>query len=291
MADYIQAKSILCKLKRAPDPYFGITYNMNLYRGCQHQCIYCDSRSTVYQLGDLSHIRIKRNAISLLEKELRAKKNRATIGTGSMNDPYMPLEDKEKLTRRALQKIAHYRFPIHVTTKSERVTRDVDLLQEISRIYTAVSFTITTPNDTLSAIIEPGATLSTKRFAAMETMAKHGLYTGLILTPVLPFITDTKESISELLKRAAGAGAKYVLCWMGMTQRDGQREYFYRQMDKHFPGLRNQYVLTFKKNYECASPNAKELYSFFMEQCSKLALPRRMQFYHPNGADQLTLFS
>ena len=195
MTEYIKSKTILSRLSGAPDPYFGITYNMNLYRGCQHQCIYCDSRSKVYRLGDLSHIRIKQNALFLLEKELRSKRKKGTVGTGSMNDPYMPVEAKEQLTRRAMELLAHYHFPVHALTKSDLVLRDMDIWQELAKVYAAVSFTITTPSDELSRKIEPGAPLSSLRFKAMESLARDKIYCGVILSPVLPFLTDKEESI------------------------------------------------------------------------------------------------
>ncbi|HBN05534.1 MAG TPA: radical SAM protein, partial [Bacteroidales bacterium] len=169
---YIQAKSILSKLSHT-DLWFGISYNMNLYRGCQHGCIYCDTRSECYGINDISQIRIKENAIELLQKELSSKRmQKATIGTGSMNDPYMPIEKEIRLTRKALELINKYKYPVHIITKSNLVERDVDLLEEISKTYSAVSFTITTFDDKLSNIIEPFAPSTSLRFKAIETLAK-----------------------------------------------------------------------------------------------------------------------
>ena len=192
---YIEAKSILSKL-RQKDTYFGITYNMNLYRGCQHGCIYCDTRSECYGVGDISRISVKKNALELLAKELASKrKNKATVGTGSMNDPYMPLEKELGITRRALEEIARARFPVHIITKSDLVMRDLDILKEISKTYAAVSLTITTGSDELSRKIEPGAPVSSDRFKALEYLAKNGIYAGVTLMTHLPFINDTQENI------------------------------------------------------------------------------------------------
>ncbi|MBN1952671.1 MAG: radical SAM protein [Bacteroidales bacterium] len=290
MTEYIQSKTILSRLNDAPDPYFGITWNMNLYRGCQHQCIYCDSRSVVYRMGDLAHIRIKENAIDLLDRELRGKRKKGTIGTGSMNDPYMPVEKAEKLTRRALEKIAAYRFPVHVLTKSDLVNRDTDLLKEIGKVYSAVSFTITTCSDELARKIEPGAPVSSKRFAALEKIANSGIYTGIILSPVLLFLTDKEENIAEMVRKASDAGASYLLGWMGMTQREGQREYFYLQLDQHFPGIKEQYDKQFGLNYQCSSPRALRLYQVLREKCDQYGIALKMRIYAENPPDQLSLF-
>src|SRR5512136_875013 len=191
MIKEIQAQVLLSSAKR-PDPWFGIKYTMNLYRGCQHQCIYCDSRSECYQIENFADILIKANAIDLLRKELARKRVRGTVGTGSMNDPYMPLEATVNLTRRALEVIAEFRFPVHIITKSALVLRDLDLLKEIGRLYAAVTFTITTYDDGLSKMLEPGAPVSSRRLAAMQTLSAAGILTGVALMPVLPFIEDTE---------------------------------------------------------------------------------------------------
>lgn len=286
----IAAKTILSRLKHAPDSAFGITYNMNLYRGCQHQCIYCDSRSKVYQLGDLADIRQKENAISLLHKSLAGKRERATIGFGSMNDPYMPVEKKQELTRRALEIIAYHRFPVHMLTKSNLVVRDIDIFQNIARVYAAVSLTITTPNDQLAAKIEPAAPSSTLRFEAIRQLRRAGIYAGIILTPVLPHITDKEEDIVELLEKAKAADAQYVLGWMGMTLREGQREYFYDKLDKLFPTVRMRYESEFGDNYGVGPAHAKDLKKNFYATCKRLGLASKMQFYSPPNIVQGTLF-
>lgn len=291
MPDYIESKSILSKLKDAPDPYFGITYSMNLYRGCQHQCIYCDTRSSVYNIGDLSQIRVKKNALALLDKALNRRLPKATIGTGSMNDPYMPVERTENLTRQALELIAKRNFPVHIATKSDMVLRDMDIIKDIGRIYSAVSITITTSDDALSKKIEPGAPVSSARFKALEELAAKGIYCGVLLMPVLPFITDTADNIREIVLRAKDAGASYILCMMGMTQREGQREYYYQKMDEGFPGIKDQYIQQFGDSYECSSKNADTLYRNYYELMQHLDFPAKMIHFKPQIPEQLNLFS
>jgi len=290
MIRYIEAKSILSKLK-GEDPYFGIAYNMNLYRGCQHGCIYCDTRSECYGVGDISTISVKKNALELLRKELSSKrKSKATIGTGSMNDPYMPLERELQMTRQALQVIASQKFPVHVITKSSLPVRDYDVLQDISKTYAAVSFTITTTNDSLSNRIEPNACSSSERFKAMAFLADKGIYTGVTLMPVLPFINDTKEELEELIRKAKDHGASYILAMFGVTLRKGSRDYFYKALDQNFDGVKNKYQQTFGDSYECFSPHYRVLQTTFMDLAEKLGLETRIRFYTPPIDNQLSLF-
>jgi DNA repair photolyase len=286
----IEAKSILSTVKPNEYDVFGLKYNMNLYRGCQHACIYCDSRSTCYQLGDLADIRMKENALLLLEKELRNKRVKGTIGFGSMNDPYMPVEKKILLTRKALQLIARYKFPIHLKTKSDLVVRDIDIIKEISKIYAAITITITTADDKLSRIIEPGAPTSSERFKALKILTNAGIYCGVTLMPVLPYITDNEENIKSLVIQAKEAGVDYILCYMGMTLREGQREYYYRELDKTFPGLKNKYLNEYGSQYSCAVPGYKKLENTFYNLCNSLDIATRMKFYSPLLIEQKTLF-
>jgi len=279
MTRTIPAKSILSKMKNGPDPWFGITYNMNLYRGCQHQCIYCDSRSECYQLGDLADIRIKENALAILERELKSKRQRGTVGFGSMNDPYMPVEKHEELVRGALKLLVRYNFPVHILTKSDLITRDIDLLQQLSKTYAAASFTITTASDKLSQIIEPAAPVSSERLAAVKQLSKAGIYTGVMFMPLLPFINDTWEEVEELIHRSKEAGACYLLFWPGMTLRKGSREYFYQKLDLHFPGIKEKYILAFGEKYTCNSLNSNKLYTQAQQLCKDIDLPEKMRFF------------
>ena len=280
MIKEIQAKTLLARVK-GPDDWFGLYYNMNLYRGCQHQCIYCDSRSECYQIEDFNHdVLVKPNAIDLLRHELAGKRVIGTIGTGSMNDPYMPLEADAQLTRRALEVIAESGFPVHVITKSDLVVRDIDLLEEISRkTYAAVTFTITTAEDALSRRIEPGAPVSSRRLAGLRTLRQRGLRAGVTLMPVLPFIEDTEENIRTIIHLSHAAGAEYILPAFGMTLRDRQRAYYYDKLDLLFPGLRLRYEKAFGERYSAPARNAHQLGQFFAGLCENLGIATKMPVF------------
>jgi DNA repair photolyase len=292
MVTPIQARTILSKIRGGPDEWFGIAYSMNVYRGCLHACIYCDTRSTCYKIGDLSDIRVKINAPQLLSKELRSKKQKVTIGTGSMNDPYMPPEKDLQVVRKCLEIIAAFQFPVHVMTKSSLITRDTDILKEIGKVYVAASFTITSATDSLSARLEPGAPVTSERLKAMEHLSKHGIYCGVSMMPVLPFINDNEENVKELFSMAANAGASYIMPWFGLTQREGQREYFHDQLELQFPGIKEKYEMKFGKAYTCNSPLANQLYSLSEELSDKHQIPLKMKHYrNANPGNQMSMFS
>ncbi len=284
----ITARTLLTSAKR-PDPWFGVKYTMNLYRGCQHQCIYCDSRSECYRIENFADVLVKVNAIDLLKKELPRKRVKGTIGTGSMSDPYLPLEAERRLTRQALEVIAQQQFPVHIITKSDQVTRDIDLLREISRVYAAVSFTITTADDDLGKKVEPGAPLVSRRFAAMQQLAGAGVMTGVTLMPVLPFLEDNADNVAAIVARAHECGASYILAAFGMTLRDRQRAHYYAQLDRLFPGLRPQYEQRYGQRYSAAARNAQQLEQVFNERCARYNVATRMRFYEPSPSLQPTL--
>ena len=263
---------------------------MNLYRGCQHQCIYCDSRSECYRIENFNtDVLVKANAIDLLRKELASKRVKGTVGTGSMNDPYMPLEERLNLTGRALAVIAEFRFPVHVMTKSDLVLRDLDTLCQINRVYAAVSFTITTADDELAKKLEPGAPLVSERFRALKTLADHGIHTGVTMMPILPFIEDDEENIRRIVEQARAHGAAYIIPWFGMSLRDRQRAYYYDKLDDLFPGLRQKYERMFGNQYSCAVPNADRLARVFNELCDRHGIATRMKQYEPTTATQMKL--
>lgn len=289
MIKEIEAKVLLSHV-RQPDTWFGLKYNMNLYRGCQHQCIYCDSRSECYQIENFADILYKGNAIERLRDELPRKRVKGTIGLGSMNDPYMPIEKKIKLTRRALEVIAQHRFPVHIMTKSDLVLRDLDLLKEISKTYAAVTFTITTADDDLGKKVEPGASYVSKRFEAMKTLSDNGIYTGVTLMPVLPFIEDNEENISQIVTKTHEAGGKYFIASFGMTLRDRQRDYYYEKLDLLFPGVRRKYERKFGNSYGCAANNVAKLKQVFSKLCDKYGIATRITPYQmPQEPKQLEL--
>jgi len=291
MIKEITAKTLLSHDNK-PDPWFGIQYNMNLYRGCSHQCIYCDSRSACYQIENFADTLVKTNALELLRKELPGKRMKGTIGTGSMNDPYAPIEKKYQLTRGALKIIAEYGFPVHVLTKSNLVCRDVDLLLEIQeRSFALVSFTITTFDDDLGKKVEPGAPLVSERFAAMNFLASQGVRVGVSLMPVLPFIEDNWENIKTIVNLVSDNGAGHILAAFGMTQREGQQEYYYQKLDDLFPGVREKHIRKFKNQYECSANQSKQLQSQFAILCKQIGMGMKVPVYKPElKMKQLNIF-
>lgn len=284
----IQAKTLLASTSR-PDPWFGIKYNMNLYRGCQHQCIYCDSRSECYGIEEFGDVLVKVNAIERLEDELPRKRVRGLIGTGSMSDPYTPVERQYRLTGRALQVIARHRFPVHLITKSDLVLMDADTLAEIAAVRAVVSFTITTADDALAAIVEPGAPPPSRRLAALEALARCGVEAGVTMMPILPFIEDSEHNVRGILAAARESGASHVLAGFGMTLRDRQRTYYYERLDRHFPGLRARYERAFGANYSCRACDQARLEALYRAYCAEHGIATRVGPY-VEPTRQLALF-
>lgn len=261
---YVKAKGILSQ-----------DNGINLYRGCTHGCIYCDSRSRCYQINHIfEDIEVKENALALLEKALKAKRKRCMIGTGSMTDPYLPLEERLELTRGALELIYQYGFGAAVQTKSDRCLRDLELLAKINERSKAVlQMTLTTHGDGLCRILEPNVSPTSRRVAALKQFREAGVPTVVWLSPILPYINDTRENIEGLLESCIEAGVKGILCFnMGLTLREGSREYFYTQLDMHFPGLKGQYIREFGNDYEINSPKNTELMQLFHETCEKAGI-------------------
>jgi DNA repair photolyase len=290
MIKEIQAQVLLAHSKQ-PDPYFGLKYNMNLYRGCCHRCIYCDSRSECYQIENFDRdVLVKVNAIELLREELARKRVKGPIGLGSMNDPFMPLPPGVSLTGAALAVIAEFGFPVHIITKSALVLQELETLRRISQIYASISFTITTADDALAAKVEPGSSRPSERFAAMKTLAAHGVQTGVTMMPILPFIEDNEENITAIVEQAAAHGASYIIPAMGMTMRDRQRAYYYRQLDALFPGLREKYERTYGDRYSCDSPHASRLYRLLNALCEQHHIATQLPLYEPLASQQLSLW-
>ncbi len=245
---------------------------MNIYRGCSHGCIYCDSRSRCYQFTHpFEDIEVKQNAPELLEKALRSKRKKCMIGTGSMSDPYMHCEEELRLTRKCLEIILQYGFGVAIQTKSDRILQDIDLLDEINKkAKCVVQMTLITYDDDLCKILEPNVCNTKRRIEVLEEMQKRGIPTVVWLTPILPFINDTKENITPILNECVRVGVKGVIDFgMGLTLREGDREYYYAALDKHFPGLKERYIKSYGNSYELPSPNAKELKKIFNDICRK----------------------
>ena len=245
---------------------------MNLYRGCSHGCIYCDSRSRCYHMEhDFEDIEVKENAIELLEHALRRKRQKRMIGTGSMTDPYIPLEMELQHVRKALSLIDRYGFGFTVITKSDRILRDLDLLRKINeKTKCVVQMTLTTCDEELCRKIEPHVSTTGERFEVLKKLRDAGIPTVVWLSPILPFINDTAENITGILAMCAEAGVYGVLCFgMGLTLREGNREYFYKQLDRLFPGLKEKYIRTYGNQYEIASPDNRRLMRLFHQKCEE----------------------
>lgn len=253
---------------------------MNLYRGCTHGCIYCDSRSKCYHIDHaFEDIEVKANAIELLEAALKRKRKKCMLGMGSMTDPYIPLEEEIGNVRRALALASRYGFGVTLTTKSNRVLRDLDLLREINdRTKCVVQITLTTYDEELCKKIEPNVCTTKERLHVLRELQKAGIPTVVWLCPILPFINDTEENIQGILHGCAETGVRGVICFgMGLTLRDGNREYFYRQLDRLFPGLKEKYIKTYGMQYEINSPRNEELMKLFHEFCQEHGM------LHDNG--------
>ena len=243
---------------------------MNIYRGCSHGCIYCDSRSRCYQFTHpFEDIEVKQNAPELLEKALASKHKKCMIGTGAMSDPYMHCEEQLGLTRKCLEIIKRHGFGVAIQTKSDRILRDIDLLDEINREAKAVvQMTLTTYDDELCSIVEPNVCNTRRRIEVLEEMKKRGIPTVVWLSPILPFINDTEENIRAIMEECVRVGVKGVICFgMGLTLREGDREYYYAALDKHFPGLKKKYIERYGNAYNLPSPNERQLFKIFNEIC------------------------
>ena len=286
---FVDAKGILT----GNSGYYGI----NVYRGCTHGCIYCDSRSSCYQFTHLfEDVEVKQNAPELLEKELKSKRRKCMIGTGSMSDPYMHCEEKLFLTRKCLEIILKYGFGAAVLTKSDRILRDIDLLDEINRsAKCVVQMTLTTYDDNLCRIVEPNVCNTKRRIQVLEEMRERGIPTVVWLTPILPFLNDTEENIAAILEECVRVGVKGIVCYnMGLTLRDGDREYYYAALDKHFPGMKEKYRKRYGNAYELPSPNAGNLMKLLYGICSKneiLSKPEECFRYIQEFPDKFTQMS
>ena len=248
----------------------GGYYGMNIYRGCTHGCIYCDSRSRCYQFTHpFEDIEVKQNAPELLEMTLKSKRKKCMIGTGAMSDPYMHCEEELQLTRRCLEIILENGFGAAVQTKSDRILRDIDLLSEINRsAKCVVQMTLTTYDNDLCRILEPNVCNTKRRMEVLEEMQRKGIPTIVWLTPILPFINDTADNITSILNECVRAGVKGIIDFgMGLTLREGDREYYYAALDRHFPGMKERYIRRYGNAYELPSPNAKELMGIFQRIC------------------------
>ncbi len=263
----IAAKTILQRQKPSLDFWFYQDYNINLYRGCSFGCIYCDSRSECYQNDEFDIVKPKRNAIRILELEMMKKRIKGVVGMGSMSDPYNPLEARLELTRSTLELFIKYGFGMSIITKSDLILRDLDLLKELNeKSSLIVNFTITTAADDLQKLIEPYSSPTSKRFAALKILNDNGIKAGIILDPILPFINDTEENIENIVALGKEHHINHIFGFFGVTLRDRQRDYFYRKLDEHFPGIKEKYIKRYGLNYSCVSDNAAKLKQLLREK-------------------------
>lgn len=276
--DYIAAKHILHRSKSTA--WFGTDHTMNLYRGCCHGCIYCDSRSSCYQNPDFDQVKAKADALRLLRDDLARKVRPAFISMGAMSDPYNPYEKELCLTRHALELIYAYGCGVAAATKSDLIVRDADLYRDIQGQAPVIcKMTITTMDDALAARLEPHAPSPSRRLAAVERLAGAGIFTGILLMPVLPFVEDSQTNVLAVTEAAARAGARFVYAAFGVTMREGQRDYFLQRLDEAFPGqgLGEQYRRRYGLRYQCASPRARALWEVFSNRCRELGLLYEMR--------------
>lgn len=276
--------------------WFGINYNMNIYKGCNHGCIYCDSRSDCYHVENFDEVRAKEDAITIIHRDIRSKRKTGVIGTGAMSDPYNLFEKKYQLTKGALELIDTYNFGVSIATKSDLITRDIDILKRIKQHSPVlIKITITTCDDELCKRLEPNAALSSRRFAAIKQLSQNGIFTGILLMPVLPFIEDNEENIIGIIRLAYENGAKFIYPAFGVTLRQNQREWYYKKLDELFPKLKEKYIKQYGNSYECSSPKADILWKLIKSECERLGLLYKMQDIiraYKEGYDdnQLTLF-
>ena len=286
----VKAKSILTK-----------SNGLNIYRGCSHGCIYCDARSTCYQINhDFEDIEVKINAPQLLEQRLRSKREKCMIGTGGMTDPYLHCEKDLKLTKKCIEIIDRYGFGLAIQTKSDMILRDLDLLKRINeKTKCVVQMTLTTFDDDLCRIVEPNVCSTSRRLEVLNIIHEAGIPTVVWMTPILPFINDTVDNIRNLVIACGNAGVKGILNFgLGLTLRDGDRQYYYSKLDEHFPGLKDKYIRTYGNDYGIVSPNQKQMYDVFVEACRYYGMAyddkeifKYMNTYeNKNYGEQITLF-
>jgi len=291
----VPAKTIVTRTKSTE--WFGSEYNMNIYRGCSHGCIYCDSRSACYGDDNFETVKVKENALALINNDLRRKVKTGIVATGAMSDPYNPLEKELLLTRHALELLSAYQFGVAIATKSDLITRDIDILSEIrANAPVLCKLTVTTFDDALAQKIEPYAPSSTRRFAALEALSRADIFAGILLMPVLPFLEDSLQNIESIVNRAAESGARFIYPAFGVTLRQNQRDWYLDALERLFPGedLKARYVRRYGNSYECRCPEAAALWRHFTALCDQRGILYNMKdiirSYCQPYQQQLSLF-
>ena len=267
--EILKTKTIMTKSNQG-NRWFGIDYHMNLYKGCPFGCIYCDSRCEAYHIENFDEVRIKENALEILEEELKSKGLKGVVSFGTLSDPYNSEEKELELTRNALKLIAKYKFGVSIDTKSDLILRDIDLLQEISEYNNVIiKISITTYDDELARKLEPNVITSTKRFQVLKILRQNNLYAGVLMTPVLPFLTDTEENITNMILKSKESDAKFIYTKMGMTLKTNQRDYYYKALDVLYPGLKEDYIAVYGSKHICNSLHYRHLMELYLKMCSE----------------------
>ena len=293
---WIEAKRILQRTR--DERWFGTAYNMNLYRGYCHGCIYCDSRSACYGITQFDRVQVKRDALNLLQRELSQKRRKGIVGTGAMSDPYNPLERELRYTRGALELLCAHGFGVAIATKSDLIVRDIDVLQRMAqRAPVICKVTVTTCDDALAQKLEPNVSRPSQRFAAIRQLSDAGLFTGVLMMPILPFVEDNEANLMGIVSRAKQSGARFVYPALGVTLRDNQRQWFLQQLERQFPGqgLAMKYRAQYASAYQCVTPRVRTLWPKLTRACRENGLYIRMgdivrTSKRPYEVEQLCMF-
>ncbi|MBS5959253.1 MAG: radical SAM protein [Clostridiales bacterium] len=276
--EYVPAKTIVTKTKSSAD-WFGIDYNMNIYRGCCHGCIYCDSRSDCYGIDQFDKVRVKEDALRIIRDELRRKVKKGVVGTGAMSDPYNPFEQESELTRHALELIDAFGFGAAVATKSALLKRDMDVLLGIKEHSPVIcKVTVTTTDNHLAKKIEPHVSLPSERLELIEALRNNGIFTGILMMPILPLLEDNEENIRSIVNAAHETGANFIYPSFGVTLRNNQREWFFDRIKEQFPeqNLVASYIRRYGNSYGCTSPHVKKLWAIFTKECERFGILYKM---------------
>lgn len=267
--EYLKTRTIMTKSDQG-SRWFGIDYHMNLYKGCSYGCIFCDSRSDAYHINNFDEIRSKENALEILEQELASKQFKGVVSFGTLSDPYNEKEKTYEITRGALLLIRKYGFGVSIDTKSDLIIRDIDLLKEIQENNNVIiKISIATSDEKLAKILEPNVISPSRRYAVLKLLRENNIYAGILMMPILPFITDNEENIVTSVKKAVENDAKFIYTKMGMTLRKKVREYYYENIDKLYPGLSNDYQSVYAKTLVCNPLNYKKLLEVFVNECNR----------------------
>ncbi len=272
----IYAKNIVNRTKNTA--WFGCEYNMNIYKGCSGGCIYCDSRSECYRVENFDKVKVKENALEIIRNDLRRKVRKGMVSMGSMSDPYNTFEKDLCLTRNSLELLNAYGFGVSIATKSNLILRDIDILSSIKEHSPVLGeISITTYDDELGKKIERSCVSSTERFKTVEALSKEGIYAGVLMMPILPFINGDKDNIMNIVRKTKDMGGRFIYGYFGVTLRDIQREYFYNALDRDFKGVKEKYIKTYGNRYNCNIREYKKMYDIYVNECEKIGLLYKME--------------